>query len=328
VTVGACTDVRAYGLNNNDEMVGYCADATGDHAFVKALSGAFILYDAPVATVTNPFAINLDGYMAGSTQDASGVHGVFTDGTTWTPINVPGGTQTLVWGLNASNTMSGQYFSADATMAHGFISPDGVSFTTLDYPGVPGQTYAHGLSDSGQVVGYFHGPTDNRGFVYDGATWTPIDVPGASATVVFGISPDGRKLVGAFQDATGVHGFLATVEAADTTPPTITATANPSQLWPPNGQMVPVTVSGSMTDSGSGVDPATASYTVLDEYGLIQPSGPITLQPNGSYRFTVALQASRRGQDQDGRHYTIAVSARDQAGNLGVATAMVVVPHG
>jgi hypothetical protein len=41
----------------------------------------------------------------------------------------------------------------------------------------------------------------------------------------------------------------------------------------------------------------------------------------------VALQASRRGNDQNGRHYTIAVSAKDNAENLGVASAIVTVPR-
>jgi hypothetical protein len=92
--------------------------------------------------------------------------------------------------------------------------------------------------------------------------------------------------------------------------------------------MHPVTVTGSITDTESGVAASTASYTVLDEYGLIQPTGPVSLQPDGSYRFTVSLQASRRGSDADGRHYTITVSAKDLAGKLGVGTAVVVVPHG
>jgi hypothetical protein len=42
---------------------------------------------------------------------------------------------------------------------------------------------------------------------------------------------------------------------------------------------------------------------------------------------TVALQASRRGNDPDGRHYMIAVSAKDMAGNRSDASATVTVPH-
>ena len=72
---------------------------------------------------------------------------------------------------------------------------------------------------------------------------------------------------------------------------------------------------------------STATFAVLDEYGLIQPTGPVSVQPNGSYTFTVQLQASRRGQDQDGRHYSVALSAKDLAGNVGSASTSVTVPH-
>jgi hypothetical protein len=115
---------------------------------------------------------------------------------------------------------------------------------------------------------------------------------------------------------------------ADPTPPVITVSASPAALWPPNGQRVTVTVSGTMTDSGgSEVNASSAAYVVMDEYGQVQPKGGVTLKSNGSYSFTVALEASRQGNDQDGRHYTIAVSARDNAGNLGGASATATVPH-
>jgi hypothetical protein len=47
----------------------------------------------------------------------------------------------------------------------------------------------------------------------------------------------------------------------------------------------------------------------LVQYGQIQPNGSFTHETDGSYAFTMALQASRRGNDQDGRRYTITVSA-------------------
>ena len=59
----------------------------------------------------------------------------------------------------------------------------------------------------------------------------------------------------------------------------------------------------------------------------VQPSGPVSLGSGGSYSFTVSLQASRNGNDKDGRHYTITVSAKDLAGNLGSAATIVTVPH-
>ena len=39
------------------------------------------------------------------------------------------------------------------------------------------------------------------------------------------------------------------------------------------------------------------------------------LGAGGSYSFTVILQASRNGNDMDGRQYSITVSAKDFAGN-------------
>lgn len=59
--------------------------------------------------------------------------------------------------------------------------------------------------------------------------------------------------------------------------------ANPNTLWPPNGKSVPVTVSGVINDTSSGVNASTAAYSVTDEYGEIQPSGPITLAPLRRY---------------------------------------------
>ena len=69
-----------------------------------------------------------------------------------------------------------------------------------------------------------------------------------------------------------------------------------------------------MTDAVSGI--ASASFNVIDEYGTTQPSGPITVQANGSYSFTLSLPANRPGNDRDGHLYTIVVSGVDQAGNL------------
>src|SRR5262249_45342945 len=116
-------------------------------------------------------------------------------------------------------------------------------------------------------------------------------------------------------------------QPTDTTPPTITIAATPETLWPPNGKLVPVMVSGTITDAGSGVDPTTAAYAVTDEYGSVQPSGPVTVAADGSYAFTIRLQASRHGNDRDGRQYTITVSAQDKVGNMGSAATGVTVPH-
>lgn len=103
----------------------------------------------------------------------------------------------------------------------------------------------------------------------------------------------------------------------DTVAPVVTAAANPSTA-PKGPKPVNVTISGSVTDGLSGI--SSASFNVIDEYGTTQPSGSVTVQANGSYSFTLALPATRPGNDRDGHLYTIVVSAADQAGNSASAT--------
>jgi hypothetical protein len=125
----------------------------------------------------------------------------------------------------------------------------------------------------------------------------------------------------------GADAFVAQL-TFDFLPPAISISTNPSTLWPPNGKSVPVTVSGTITDSGSGVNPGTLACNVVDEYGLVQP--PCSLGPlgaGGAYSFRVSLVASRNGNDKNGRSYTISVSASDYAGNPASVSTTVIVPH-
>jgi hypothetical protein len=128
---------------------------------------------------------------------------------------------------------------------------------------------------------------------------------------------DGRSM--------GTIGVLLNNTPFCNTPPAITLSATPTSLWPPNEKMMPVTVSGTITDIGCTV--TSAAYAVTDEYGKVQPGGPVTFGPRGTYSFTVLLQASRSGTDRDGRLYTITVSASNNAGKTGSQAASVIVPH-
>lgn len=131
------------------------------------------------------------------------------------------------------------------------------------------------------------------------------------------------------QPRVGQHCDIGAIEfqLSDTTPPAITIAATPDILWPPNGKLVPVTVSGTITDKDSNVNAITATYEVKDEYGLIQPKGSVPLKKDGTYSFAIRLQASRNGNDRDGRQYTITVRAVDDEGNEGSGPAIVTVPH-
>ncbi len=164
---------------------------------------------------------------------------------------------------------------------------------------------------------------DSGGFLTNSVAVADLNGDGKPDLVVANICADDTSLC----NSSSVGVLLNNTSALDTTPPVITVSGTPRVLWPPNGKMVPVTVSGTITDTGSGVNVNSAAYAVKDEYGEVQPHGPITLGPGGAYSFRVLLQASRLGTDLDGRRYTVTVRAKDNAGNGGSKTSVVTVPH-
>ena len=104
----------------------------------------------------------------------------------------------------------------------------------------------------------------------------------------------------------------------------ITAVANPNTLlWSPNKTMTPVTVSGVATGSGL----VSITYTVVDEYNKVKPTGASTAGAGGNYSFVVSLEAYRNGNDSDGRLYTITVTGVWTGGRTASATTTVRVPH-
>lgn len=145
----------------------------------------------------------------------------------------------------------------------------------------------------------------------------------------FSVSGDGAHSVvfWSVDQAGNVEAIHSQVINIDATSPVLTAAANPSMLWPPNGKMLNITISGKVADSLSGVDTGSGTYTTVDSYGQVHPAGSFTIAANGTYSFTIQLEAKRNGQDKDGRIYTITINASDLAGNPCNATVTVTVPH-
>jgi large repetitive protein len=108
----------------------------------------------------------------------------------------------------------------------------------------------------------------------------------------------------------------------DTTSPTVTASANPSSAAKKSTPLS-VTISGRVTDTTSGPRSNGTTYSVVDEYGLTQPNGSVTLQANGNYSFNLSLPATRNAGDSNGHLYTITIRGEDQAGNVSTASTTV-----
>jgi hypothetical protein len=112
----------------------------------------------------------------------------------------------------------------------------------------------------------------------------------------------------------------------DATAPVVSLATSMEVVRTGSSSTATVTVSARITDTASGVDLGDATFAVADEYGQLEPSGPVTLQPDGSATFTLILDGPR-SNDKDGRAYQITVRGRDQAGNAGASTTGVVVPR-
>jgi hypothetical protein len=102
----------------------------------------------------------------------------------------------------------------------------------------------------------------------------------------------------------------------------VTVKAKPSSLKNGSGT-VSVVISGTITDSGSGVDPTTAHYRVTDTEGTVQPSGSVTLSSKGTYSFAVQLDAIQIKKRS--RLYKVYVSAADRVGNVGTGNLAIPV---
>ncbi|HTE02761.1 MAG TPA: YncE family protein [bacterium] len=109
----------------------------------------------------------------------------------------------------------------------------------------------------------------------------------------------------------------------DTTPPALSVAATPSALWPPNHQLIEVTVAVSATDN-VGVASVVLSKVECNELGQgACPADAIQGADIGTLDTSILLRSERTGGSD--RTYTLTYLATDLAGNTVTATATVVV---
>jgi uncharacterized repeat protein (TIGR01451 family) len=231
---------------------------------------------------------------------------------------------------SAAQVVAGNPFTYTVQLTNnGPDDADNVVFSDVPPAGV---TFTSCSSTAGSCTIVGGGVSLNLETLADGSAVTVTIQAMLSATAADGTLANTPSVTSDTHDPdtsnnSGSAGSAVITAIADKTPPTIAISANPLTIWPPNGKMIPVTVSGTITDTGSGVNLSSGSFAVSDEYGTVQPAGPFTINPDGTYLFTVNLEASRHGNDKDGRQYTISVFAKDNAGNLGSSSTIVTVPH-
>lgn len=145
------------------------------------------------------------------------------------------------------------------------------------------------------------------------------------AATVFSQDGSNQLVSGSCQDLAG-NSATATVQGIniDKTAPTVSCSANPAVLWPPNHELVPINVTVAVSDSLSGPAGFTLNSVTSNEPDSGQ--GDIHGFVIGTASTNGQLRAERLGSG-DGRVYTIGYTGIDRAGNPTTCNTNVSVPH-
>jgi hypothetical protein len=120
------------------------------------------------------------------------------------------------------------------------------------------------------------------------------------------------------------------VSVRDTTPPSLTVSLVPAQLWPPDHRLIPITALMTATDACDG-SPSIQLVSIESSesdngLGDGDTVGDIQEAAVGTKDGSFLLRAERSGAGS-GRVYTATYRATDASLNAALATATVVVPH-
>jgi hypothetical protein len=100
----------------------------------------------------------------------------------------------------------------------------------------------------------------------------------------------------------------------------------PQSVFIPNGKETTVWVSG-VLEIAEGCTLQELVYNLDDEYGVYSSSGPVIVDQMGSFKIAIPIEASRRGQDKDGRLYSGTITATGQEAGATRASFSVKVEH-
>jgi hypothetical protein len=144
-----------------------------------------------------------------------------------------------------------------------------------------------------------------------------------SVTVTAAMGTQSYNLI--VTDPSGLSATAATrVTVRDTTPPSARLTVTPSNLWPPNRNLVPIT-SNIQANDACDSNPTVALVSIVSnepDSGLGDVQGTTLFTDDRAF----LLRAQRLGSGT-GRTYTITYRVTDHAGNATLVSGQVVVPH-
>jgi tripartite motif-containing protein 71 len=270
---------------------------------------------------------------------------------TWSVVAVPTGSQLTNGAISGANAVSpsftpdvvGTYVLQLMVFDGRDAAFDNVAVTAIK-PQIPPTTSAalsplpNGSGWNNSNVTVTLSATDASGlgvkeisYTATGAQPIPITTKaGSSASLT--IWAEGRTSITFFatDKAGNIENGKTVVINLDKTAPTISCSASPSLLWPPNHKMVTITVKVNMSDSGSGAAGFKLVSVTSNEPddGLGDGDLPNDIQGwvAGSPSVNGQLRAERSGKGT-GRKYSLTYMADDAAGNHGTCVTTVIVPH-
>jgi hypothetical protein len=134
----------------------------------------------------------------------------------------------------------------------------------------------------------------------------------------------------ATDDSSNVGSAVQQVKVQDTTPPTLTLSLSPTEIWPPNHRMVKVTATITVADVCDPNPTVRLLSIVSNEPDNGLGDGDTENDIQGAVLGTddreFFVRAERSGTGT-GRVYMVTYEARDASGNSTVKTATVSVPH-
>ncbi len=181
---------NATGINNLGQIVGaYVSNANVVSGYIYA-NGNYTSLSDPLYNIIQPLGINDLGEVVGVWGNSSNPEtGFIYDDGVYTELTDPGFSQVVPYGINDSGQIVGELFSdTNPDVIEAFIYTNGV-YNILQMPSSSViQTYARGINNSGQIVGYYDDGTVRQGFMYSDGVYTTIDFPFTNYTQPLGIN--------------------------------------------------------------------------------------------------------------------------------------------
>jgi probable HAF family extracellular repeat protein len=326
-TLGGYSPIsQAYDINRDSNVVGQ----SSGYAFLWTEAGGMVnlgtLGSGGVA-----WRISDSGQVIGeSTTPAGDTHPFsWTQAGGMVDLGSFGGPFSRPSDVNASGLVVGRSGTASGE-THAFVWAQTSGMVDLGTFGGP-FSGAYDVTDDGQAVGW----SSNSSGANHAFWWTQADgmvdlgTLGGSESTATEMN-DAGQIVGTSFAAAGEQRAVLW-NPTDTTPPTLTVSASPNLLWPPNHKFVTVQANVTATDD-TDPNPTIELVSVTDnEPGDSSDDGHtvnhIVINPAALHPYPDTFQlVAERSASGTGRIYTITYRATDANGSSTTASATVTVP--